>query len=52
MLYYLQCFYPVFYIIDKKQLLIRLLKEKYKVQYDAIKPIPYIKERLYCVDKI
>ncbi|PIK36720.1 hypothetical protein BSL78_26449, partial [Apostichopus japonicus] len=27
-------------------------EERYKLQYDAIQPIPYIKDRLYCVDKV
>ncbi|XP_071837689.1 NLR family CARD domain-containing protein 4-like [Apostichopus japonicus] len=37
---------------DKKEILIRSLKKRYKLQYDAIQPIPYIKDRLYCVDKV
>ncbi|PIK36060.1 hypothetical protein BSL78_27106 [Apostichopus japonicus] len=37
---------------DKKSLLVNALKKRYKIQYDAIQPIPYIKERLYCVDKV
>ncbi|KAJ8051095.1 NLR family CARD domain-containing protein 4 [Holothuria leucospilota] len=28
------------------------LKGKYKDLYDAVQPIPYIKERLYCVDRV
>ncbi|PIK36953.1 hypothetical protein BSL78_26215 [Apostichopus japonicus] len=39
-------------ITDKKSLLIDALKRRYKIQYEAIQPIPYIKERLYCVDKV
>ncbi|PIK34039.1 putative NLR family CARD domain-containing protein 4 [Apostichopus japonicus] len=39
-------------IDDKKQILIDGLKEKYKVHYDAVKPIPYIQDRLYCVNNI
>ncbi|XP_071851535.1 uncharacterized protein [Apostichopus japonicus] len=38
--------------LDKKSLLVNALKRRYKIQYDAIQPIPYIKERLYCVDKV
>ncbi|XP_071855428.1 uncharacterized protein [Apostichopus japonicus] len=37
---------------DKKAILISSLKSRYKLQYDAIQPIPYIKDRLYCVDKV
>ncbi|XP_071854576.1 uncharacterized protein [Apostichopus japonicus] len=37
---------------DKKAILISSLKSRYKLQYDAIQPIPYVKDRLYCVDKI
>ncbi|XP_071821554.1 NLR family CARD domain-containing protein 4-like [Apostichopus japonicus] len=37
---------------DKKDILISSLKSRYKLQYDAIQPIPYIKDRLYCVDKV
>ncbi|PIK57879.1 hypothetical protein BSL78_05160 [Apostichopus japonicus] len=31
---------------------VNALKRRYRTQYDAIQPIPYIKERLYCVDKV
>ncbi|XP_071855440.1 uncharacterized protein [Apostichopus japonicus] len=37
---------------DKKAILISSLKNRYKLQYDAIQPIPYVKDRLYCVDKV
>ncbi|XP_071831715.1 uncharacterized protein [Apostichopus japonicus] len=37
---------------EKKQFLIEGLKSTYKGQYDAIQPLPYIKDRLYCVDKV
>ncbi|XP_071821556.1 NLR family CARD domain-containing protein 4-like [Apostichopus japonicus] len=37
---------------EKKAILISSLKRRYKLQYDAIQPIPYIKDRLYCVDKV
>ncbi|PIK44047.1 hypothetical protein BSL78_19093 [Apostichopus japonicus] len=37
---------------DKTALLVNALKKRYRTQYDAIKPIPYIRERLYCVDKV
>ncbi|XP_071831747.1 uncharacterized protein [Apostichopus japonicus] len=37
---------------EKKIFLIAGLKRTYKDQYDAIQPLPYIKDRLYCVDKV
>ncbi|XP_071850790.1 uncharacterized protein [Apostichopus japonicus] len=37
---------------EKKIFLIEGLKKTYKEQYDAIQPLPYIKDRLYCVDKV
>ncbi|PIK52002.1 putative NLR family CARD domain-containing protein 4 [Apostichopus japonicus] len=37
---------------EKKIFLIEGLKRTYKDQYDAIQPLPYIKDRLYCVDKV
>ncbi|XP_071831585.1 uncharacterized protein [Apostichopus japonicus] len=37
---------------EKKIFLIECLKRTYKDQYDAIQPLPYIKDRLYCVDKV
>ncbi|XP_071831775.1 uncharacterized protein [Apostichopus japonicus] len=37
---------------EKKQFLIEGLKRTYKGQYDAIQPLPYIKDRLFCVDKV
>ncbi|XP_071851536.1 uncharacterized protein [Apostichopus japonicus] len=42
----------LYFFTDKKSLLVNALKRRYKIQYDAIQPIPYIKERLYCVDKV
>ncbi|XP_071853446.1 uncharacterized protein [Apostichopus japonicus] len=39
-------------IEDKKQILIDGLKEKYKLYYDSVKPLPYIQDRLYCVNTI
>ncbi|KAJ8018902.1 NLR family CARD domain-containing protein 4 [Holothuria leucospilota] len=35
-----------------KELFVSQIKEKYKDWYDAVQPIPYIKDRLYCVDKV
>lgn len=35
-----------------KVLLIAELKARYKKWYDAVQPIPYIRDRLYCVDRI
>ncbi|KAJ8049597.1 NLR family CARD domain-containing protein 4 [Holothuria leucospilota] len=37
---------------DLKSDFIRQLKTKYKYQYDAVQPIPYIRDRLYCVDRV
>ncbi|XP_071850832.1 uncharacterized protein [Apostichopus japonicus] len=37
---------------EKKIFLIDGLKKTYKDQYDAIQPLPYVKDRLYCVDKV
>ncbi|KAJ8051154.1 Butyrophilin subfamily 1 member A1 [Holothuria leucospilota] len=36
----------------KKDQFEKQLREKYKDLYDAVQPIPYIKDRLYCVDKV
>ncbi|KAJ8048593.1 NLR family CARD domain-containing protein 4 [Holothuria leucospilota] len=36
----------------KRKLFVANLKETYKNQYDAIQPIPYIRERLFCVGKV
>ncbi|KAJ8049531.1 NACHT, LRR and PYD domains-containing protein 14 [Holothuria leucospilota] len=35
-----------------KQLFLRELKARYKQLYDAVQPIPYIRDRLYCVDRV
>lgn len=35
-----------------KQKFLHSLKKTYKLQYDAVQPIPYIKDRLYRVDKV
>ncbi|XP_071853557.1 uncharacterized protein [Apostichopus japonicus] len=37
---------------DKKQILIKALKKRYEIHYNGVKPIPYIQERLYCVDNV
>lgn len=37
---------------SKKTILVTQLKRKYKQQYDAVQPIPYIRDRLYCVDRV
>ncbi|XP_071851102.1 uncharacterized protein [Apostichopus japonicus] len=39
-------------LAEKKCKLLDSLKTAYKKQYDALQPIPYIKDRLYCVDKV
>ncbi|PIK53629.1 hypothetical protein BSL78_09482 [Apostichopus japonicus] len=36
----------------KKEIFLTELKSTYKERYDAVQPIPYIKDRLYCVDKV
>ncbi|KAJ8049590.1 NLR family CARD domain-containing protein 4 [Holothuria leucospilota] len=36
----------------QKITLLKELKTKYKDQYDAVQPIPYIRDRLYCVDRV
>ncbi|XP_071851521.1 uncharacterized protein, partial [Apostichopus japonicus] len=43
-------FYPNLTV--KKQKFLQSLKKTYKLQYDAVQPIPYIKDRLYRVDKV
>ncbi|KAJ8049624.1 NACHT, LRR and PYD domains-containing protein 14 [Holothuria leucospilota] len=35
-----------------KQLFLKELKARYKQLYDAVQPIPYIRDRLYCVDRV
>ncbi|PIK37097.1 hypothetical protein BSL78_26067 [Apostichopus japonicus] len=45
--------YNVFQIDpQKKEIFLTELKSTYKERYDAVQPIPYIKDRLYCVDKV
>ncbi|XP_071851097.1 uncharacterized protein [Apostichopus japonicus] len=39
-------------LAEKKCILLDSLKTVYKKQYDALQPIPYIKDRLYCIDKV
>ncbi|KAJ8048625.1 NACHT, LRR and PYD domains-containing protein 14 [Holothuria leucospilota] len=39
-------------ISAKKNQLISQLKTKYQDLYDAVQPIPYIRDRLFCVDKV
>ncbi|PIK53620.1 putative NACHT, LRR and PYD domains-containing protein 3-like [Apostichopus japonicus] len=43
---------PALTLAEKKCILLDSLKTAYKKQYDALQPIPYIKDRLYCVDKV
>ncbi|KAJ8047411.1 NLR family CARD domain-containing protein 4 [Holothuria leucospilota] len=43
-------FYYLF--VAKKEILVSELKATYRDLYDAVQPIPYIRDRLYCVDKI
>ncbi|KAJ8019331.1 hypothetical protein HOLleu_42131 [Holothuria leucospilota] len=35
-----------------QELFITQLKAKYKLLYDAVQPIPYIRDRLFCVDRV
>ncbi|KAJ8018613.1 NACHT, LRR and PYD domains-containing protein 3 [Holothuria leucospilota] len=35
-----------------KKAFLKELKARYKQLYDAVQPIPYIKDRLYCVDRV
>ncbi|PIK43853.1 hypothetical protein BSL78_19295 [Apostichopus japonicus] len=37
---------------NKLDQLITELKGKYKLLYDAVQPIPYIRDRMFCVDKV
>ncbi|XP_071820309.1 NLR family CARD domain-containing protein 4-like [Apostichopus japonicus] len=39
-------------LAEKKRRLISSLKSTYTGQYNAVQPIPYIRDRLYCVDKV
>ncbi|PIK55939.1 hypothetical protein BSL78_07167, partial [Apostichopus japonicus] len=36
---------------EKAERFIKQLKAKYEIFYDSVQPIPYIKDRMYCVDK-
>ncbi|PIK43677.1 hypothetical protein BSL78_19469 [Apostichopus japonicus] len=37
---------------EKKAILLTELKSTYKERYNVVQPIPYIKDKLYCVDKV
>ncbi|XP_071852829.1 uncharacterized protein [Apostichopus japonicus] len=37
---------------EMKKIYLAALKDVYKAQYDAVQPVPYIKDRLYCVDRV
>ncbi|PIK42680.1 hypothetical protein BSL78_20463 [Apostichopus japonicus] len=37
---------------EKVERFIKHLKAKYDVFYESVQPIPYIKDRMYCVDKV
>ncbi|XP_071851079.1 uncharacterized protein [Apostichopus japonicus] len=37
---------------EKETLFIGQIKSKYELLYDSVQPIPYIKDRMYCVDKV
>ncbi|KAJ8018378.1 NACHT, LRR and PYD domains-containing protein 14 [Holothuria leucospilota] len=38
--------------LEKGDMFISQLKAKYQDLYDAVQPIPYIRDRLYCVDRV
>ncbi|KAJ8051002.1 NLR family CARD domain-containing protein 4 [Holothuria leucospilota] len=40
------------YLVEMKQKFLKQVRERYKDLYDAVQPIPYIKDRLYCVDRV
>ncbi|PIK53673.1 hypothetical protein BSL78_09439 [Apostichopus japonicus] len=37
---------------EKDERFIKQLKAKYEILYDSVQPIPYIKDMMYCVDKV
>ncbi|PIK42853.1 putative NLR family CARD domain-containing protein 4 [Apostichopus japonicus] len=37
---------------EKPERFMKQLKAKYEILYDSVQPIPYIKDRMYCVDKV
>ncbi|KAJ8019373.1 NLR family CARD domain-containing protein 4 [Holothuria leucospilota] len=37
---------------DQKNIFIQQLKIKYQTLYDSVQPIPYLKEKLYCVNSV
>ncbi|XP_071852618.1 uncharacterized protein [Apostichopus japonicus] len=37
---------------EKAERFIEQLKAKYEILYDFVQPIPFIKDRMYCVDKV
>ncbi|XP_071853529.1 uncharacterized protein [Apostichopus japonicus] len=37
---------------EKAEAFIGQLKSKYEIFYDSVQPIPYIKDRMYCVDRV
>ncbi|KAJ8050519.1 NLR family CARD domain-containing protein 4 [Holothuria leucospilota] len=39
-------------IREIKDRFLKEVKEKYKELYDAVQPIPYVKDKMYCVDKV
>ncbi|KAJ8049075.1 NLR family CARD domain-containing protein 4 [Holothuria leucospilota] len=38
--------------VENRQKFIKDLKQKYENQYQTVQPIPYIRDRLYCVDRV
>ncbi|KAJ8043046.1 NLR family CARD domain-containing protein 4 [Holothuria leucospilota] len=39
-------------VINAKTEFLRELKQRYANQYEAVQPIPYIRDRLFCVDRV
>ncbi|PIK41882.1 hypothetical protein BSL78_21279 [Apostichopus japonicus] len=37
---------------EKAERFIKQLKAKYEILYDSVQPIPYIKDSMYCIDKV
>ncbi|PIK42970.1 hypothetical protein BSL78_20180 [Apostichopus japonicus] len=45
-------FFPVMGSADKTNLFIEVLRKRYHLLYNAVQPIPFIKDRMYCVNKL
>lgn len=40
------------FLIDKKKIMITALKKKYKIRYEAVHPIPYMREKHFSVNQV